>query len=187
MRAELLELLADLPIATVMVTHDQEEAMAIADRIVVMRAGNIEQIGTPGEVYERPASLFAARFIGDTNSIPGRVSGVNGDRTEIAVGNGAVVHARGPSVAPGTEVQVLVRPQRMWLSVTAESRSGGALPVTVERVLFLGHRTECHVRTMAGHPLIIWLDAEASAEIRLGSEAVATWDIGATVLFPAAA
>ena len=81
MRGELLSLLESLDIATLMVTHDQEEAMAIADRIAVMQGGRIEQIGSTHEIYEKPASLFVGRFIGESNTFPAKIAGTEAGRS----------------------------------------------------------------------------------------------------------
>src|SRR5262249_54153844 len=85
MRSELLGLLQELKIATIMVTHDQEEAMAIADRIALMRAGRIEQLGNASEIYAAPRNLFVARFVGESNVLDGRVAPSDGRADAVDV------------------------------------------------------------------------------------------------------
>jgi ABC-type Fe3+/spermidine/putrescine transport system ATPase subunit len=99
LRQEIQAVQRELRVTTVYVTHDQEEALAISDRIAVMRAGSIEQLGSPEEVYRRPASLFVAGFIGQANLIPGTVAAVRGG---LAVLRTALGELRAPAGAPGT-------------------------------------------------------------------------------------
>ena len=108
MQGELRSIQRRLGTTTILVTHDQHEAMALSDRIVVMNAGRVEQIARPEEAYERPASAFVARFLGRTNSFPGRVS----EGAVLIVAERAMPVAG--TVAPG-DVTVTVRPERLRL------------------------------------------------------------------------
>lgn len=112
MQVELKRLQRELGITFVFVTHDQEEALSMSDRVVVLKDGRIQQLGTPREVYERPANLFTARFVGETNFFPGTVTTVNGEDIEVDV-FGLNRRLRKPSfpVAPGQPVHVLLRPE----------------------------------------------------------------------------
>lgn len=185
MRAELLELLGDLSIATIMVTHDQEEAMAIADRIVVMRAGEIQQIGTPGEIYEAPANLFAARFIGDSNIFRGKVTASDADAVEVEVAGLGRLRGRGRNLTVGRDVQVLVRPQRVLPAADREARADmNTATVAIERVLFLGHRAEIHARTEAGDPFIIWAQDAQQPQAQPGTAVKFDWSAKDTFAFP---
>jgi ABC-type Fe3+/spermidine/putrescine transport system ATPase subunit len=185
MRAELLELLGDLSIASIMVTHDQEEAMAIADRIVVMRSGEIQQTGTPGQIYEAPANLFTARFIGDSNILPGTVVGSSDGSVEVEVAGLGRVKGAGKGLAAGASVQVLVRPQRVEL---VGEGSGGAkentATVTLERALYLGHRTELHCRTAAGDAFIVWAPEANPSHSKPGESVRLAWSARDTFVFP---
>jgi putative spermidine/putrescine transport system ATP-binding protein len=113
MRAELKRLQTTLGITFVHVTHSQEEAMALADIIVVMNEGRIEQAAHPREVFERPATAFVARFMGDHNVIPGRVTAAHGDRVTVAVPDGGAFAATGGARAVGESVDVAVRTDRV--------------------------------------------------------------------------
>ncbi|MDN2579032.1 ABC transporter ATP-binding protein [Aquibium sp. ELW1220] len=113
MRAELKRLQTTLGITFVHVTHSQEEAMALADIIVVMNEGRIEQAAHPREVFERPATAFVARFMGDHNVIPGRVTAADGDRVTVAVPDGGAFAATGGTRAVGESVDVAVRTDRV--------------------------------------------------------------------------
>jgi ABC-type Fe3+/spermidine/putrescine transport system ATPase subunit len=184
MRAELLELLGDLSIATIMVTHDQEEAMAIADRIVVMRAGQIQQVGTPGEIYEAPANLFAARFIGDTNILRGKVTASDAGTVDIEVAGLGRLKGRGTNLPLGSAVQVLVRPQRVFLAAEGDATAGlNTAQAEIDRVLFLGHRTEFHARIGAGDPFIVWAQ-ETRQVVQPGTPVRLAWSVKDTFAFP---
>ncbi|MGW4471048.1 ABC transporter ATP-binding protein [Nonomuraea sp. NPDC004354] len=115
LREEIRRLQLDLGITTIFVTHDQEEALSIADRVAVLRSGRLEQCGTPAEVYDRPATPFVAEFVGTMNHLPGRVSGdrvtVFGQLLPIAAG------------AEGTDVDVLIRPEAVLVTPSEEGRA----------------------------------------------------------------
>lgn len=132
-RSEVAALLRDLETTAVFVTHDQEEAFVVGDRVVVMRDGTVVQAGTPGEVYDRPANPWVARFVGEANLIPGRAEGVI---AETMLGSIPLVEERqGPCL-------VVVRPEHIDL----QHGSTG----TVQSVEFYGHDTAYRVHYGAG-------------------------------------
>jgi len=187
MRDELLHLLKPLRIATLMVTHDQEEAMAIADRVAVMRAGRIEQIGTPQSVYSTPANLFVAQFVGESNVLEGTV--VAGTVTETrleAEGLGPLSARAYAGLRQKDQVKVLVRPERIsLLPAGAASREPGwnYVPATLEEIVFLGHRTEC--RVVAGaRKLMAWQTGGDMQALRPGDQLVAAWRHDDTLVVP---
>jgi iron(III) transport system ATP-binding protein len=146
LRAEIKALQRRLGITTVMVTHDQEEALSIADRIVVMNRGRIEQVGTPDAVYRRPESLFVAGFVGRMNSLPGTVV----DSSTVAIGAvrlAAEAAARFPS---GAAVQVCIRPEDVQLD--RPGLAGTRLAATVRGLEYLGSITRIPLEA-AGLPL----------------------------------
>ncbi|GLK72235.1 ABC transporter ATP-binding protein [Ancylobacter dichloromethanicus] len=121
-RQELKRLQLRLGISFIHVTHSQEEAMALSDLVVVMNGGRIEQAGTPREVFNRPATAFVARFMGDHNVITGRVTQVGDDDVTFEVPGGASFRAPvGPGLEPGAPVEIAVRTDRVTLG-------GGTLP-----------------------------------------------------------
>ena len=182
MRSELLELLKPLRIATVMVTHDQEEAMAIADRIVVMNRGRIEQVGTPGEIYERPATPFVAHFVGESNLLPGTARR-NGDATLVEVAGIGDIAVRGAPPLEGA-VKALIRPEKIRvLEQPGASRdSHERVTGTIERVQYLGHRTQFDVR-VGEHMFQSWTLNERSAAARAGDSVMLEWPRDGVVLF----
>jgi iron(III) transport system ATP-binding protein len=144
MRRELQQLQKQLSITAVYVTHDQEEAMAISDRIVVMNQGAIAQSGTAEELYRRPASAFVAQFIGRTNLLTAKVLGEDAKGLAVEVA-GRRLHLGGerPQPPPPRTIRLVVRPEVIGLQ--AANASGG-LPGTVASRMFLGEKVEYHVR-----------------------------------------
>jgi len=132
LREEIRRLQIDLGVTTLFVTHDQEEALSMADRVAVLRAGRVEQVGTPDRIYERPATAFVAEFIGSMNHIPGVVEG---DRVAV-LGQYLPIDGDVPSVA---DVDVLVRPEAVRLLA---SPAGAGL---VTRSSFRGATARLHV------------------------------------------
>lgn len=115
MQLELKRLQRKLNITFIYVTHDQEEALTMSDRIAIMNAGILEQVGTPTEIYENPATKFVATFIGETNLFEGCVSSVDGKDISVAIEPGSI-KARGEGFKMGELVAVSVRPERMKYS-----------------------------------------------------------------------
>ena len=142
MRGEIRALQQALSITAVYVTHDQEEAMAISDRIAVMSRGSIVQEGSAEDLYARPASEFVARFIGRVNLVAGLVVTVDGERVDVET-LGRQVRAVGAArPAPGDKVRLVVRPE----TVTLAARGGPGAAGTVLTRTFLGEKVEYEVR-----------------------------------------
>ncbi len=127
MRLELRQLHRKLGITFIFVTHDQEEAITLSDRVVVMNQGRIEQMGSPKDIYEEPVNLFVADFVGETNVFDARVISVNGPDMKISMGNVSKTVANTKACSPGQRVHVLLRPEDM----TVERLSTGSCPEDV--------------------------------------------------------
>jgi len=142
MQLELKRLQAEVGITFVFVTHDQGEALALSDRIAVMRAGKVLQVGTPREIYESPASVFVADFVGESNLLPAtRI-----DIGRFRLGCGAELNADDGS-CQGPSVTLAVRPERATL---ARHEGTDGLPGTVDQVVYLGTDTTYHLRLTDG-------------------------------------
>jgi ABC-type Fe3+/spermidine/putrescine transport system ATPase subunit len=137
MRVELKELQAETQMTVIFVTHDQLEAIVLADRIVVLSQGAVEQIGTPEEIYDHPATLFVANFIGEANLIPCEVN----DGKLCLAGSPQVCLPLAPPQGMGKQVMLMVRPEDVALT-----RQTGGLRGEIERRLFLGDAMEYLVR-----------------------------------------
>jgi sn-glycerol 3-phosphate transport system ATP-binding protein len=164
MRVEIKRLQDRLGITSLYVTHDQVEAMTLADRIMVMNGGRAEQVGTPMEVYHRPASLFVAGFIGSPamNTLPARVS-ADGAVIEVEGGHRVPVPG-GERLSPGRTVVLGVRPEHLVLG-TAERI--GDVGIRVELVEALGADTVVHGRLERGGATLV-ARLPGSAQVRIG-------------------
>ena len=131
MKIELKRLQRDVGVTTIYVTHDQEEALTMSDRVAVMRAGCVEQVGAPREIYETPATVFVAGFIGNTNLLSGKSRG--GAAVECS---GLTIVTAGPPVTAGEPVTVAVRPERIRLDDTRGIDND--IAATVAHVVYQG-------------------------------------------------
>ncbi len=180
MQVELRALQRRLGITTVMVTHDQDEALTMADRIVIMRDGRIEQAGDPVEVYQRPVSRFVAGFLGASNFLRGRVVDRSAETILVAVPQGPIVSVVAERPV-GSEVTLALRPE----AVTIEGAKGNGsdrqpnmTPATIEQVIYHGFATHVHLRLPNGEQLIAFQqnqDASGFPEMRPGSQVLARW------------
>jgi spermidine/putrescine transport system ATP-binding protein len=141
MQLELKNLQREVGITFIYVTHDQEEALTMSDRIAVMRKGKALQIGLPEEIYERPADKFVADFIGETNFLDGVVKGQHGTTVEVDLpGTGAVHVESSRTFTNGQQVSVAVRPEKLRLN--AEVQEGNNVRGQVENVIYIGTDTQ---------------------------------------------
>ena len=170
MRTEIRELQKDAGITSVFVTHDQEEAMAIADRIGVMNHGKLEQLGSAEDLYKRPVSRFVAGFIGKCNFIEGRVTGHG--RFEATNGHAlqfAGSHAGGPAA-------LCFRPEHGVIGPAGAS--GNSLSATVKAVTYLGPVTEYDLVSEAGDKLLVSADSSGEgAAPRAGDKLALSWRV----------
>jgi spermidine/putrescine transport system ATP-binding protein len=140
MQLELRRIQQELGTTFLYVTHDQEEALTMSDRIVLMNEGRILQQGTPAEIYERPQTVFASRFIGEANLLTGRALQRRQDSTPVEVGGGVEIVAPGADVPPDQEVTVSIRPQRMAIASDGSTDAfDNCLQGVVVRRIFLGN------------------------------------------------
>jgi spermidine/putrescine transport system ATP-binding protein len=156
MQAELTRLQRQVGITFVYVTHDQEEAMAMSDRIAVMHDGRLLQVGTPEEIYDRPTSRRVMEFIGSANAFEGRLAGASLDGiADVEVeGVGRLRGLVEGSLAGGARAAVLVRPERIRVDARATAGAAHAIAGTLEKVAHLGFVTHCSVRLPSGHPVL---------------------------------
>ena len=186
MQLELKTLQREVGITFIYVTHDQEEALTMSDRIAVMSKGNVLQIGQPQEIYERPASKYVADFIGETNFIDGVVKRQNGSNVEVELdGTGVICVESNRSFANSQQVSVAVRPEKLRLNTQIEN--GNNLRGLVEDVIYIGTDTHYGVRfaggqkvrvreqnILHGHHEIIQVGDEASVSFAYSSARLLT-------------
>jgi spermidine/putrescine transport system ATP-binding protein len=156
LQIELKALQEEVGITFIYVTHDQEEALTMSDRLAVMSNGRIEQIGTPSEVYEEPTTTYVADFLGVSNLMDAKAGGSAGnEHCRVRLGEFELVAGQGVSDARG-DVKVVIRPERVRLedpSGTGENR----IPGMVERVVYVGSTMQVIVHLADGHTIQAWV------------------------------
>jgi spermidine/putrescine transport system ATP-binding protein len=181
LQIELKRVQVEVGITFVYVTHDQEEALTMSDRIAVMRGGKVEQLGTPEELYERPRTRFVADFIGTSNLLSGTVESIDGSRAVIRLTSGeACLTTAAADVTVGRRVELSVRPETVGLDVRGgdgQSAAVGTIPAAVEQVAYLGGNVQYLVRS-AGGLSITALASKAGTRIPVGGAVDVTWSPG---------
>ncbi len=164
LRHEIRQLQERLGVTTIMVTHDQEEALTMADRIVVMNHGVIEQIGTPTEVYGTPKTAFVADFVGTMNFMPGTAAGAGRVRLGTVELNCAAMNG----ISEGTPVTVAVRPEDFVVRCT-DGANGNAFEAEIDDMEFLGsfYRAELKVPGMGESRIVVDLSVNAVRDLEL--------------------
>jgi spermidine/putrescine transport system ATP-binding protein len=185
MQIELKRIQTEVGITFIYVTHDQEEAMTMSDRIAVMRAGRIEQLGPPEELYERPTTAFVAGFLGVSNLLDGEVVDRGGELAGIKVGDGTVLRAPSELVNGDSSVRLGVRPEKLRVLALTEGdashQSDGLnrLQGTVLDASYIGVSTQYLVETGDGHKLTVYaqnLETSGAAEaLADGQRVLLTW------------
>jgi spermidine/putrescine transport system ATP-binding protein len=180
MQVELKRIQGEIGITFIFVTHDQEEAMTMSDRIAVMRTGRIEQLGAPEDLYERPATEFVAGFLGVSNLLDGEVTERGGDLATIRLADGTMLRAPTATVNGATSVRVGIRPEKLRvLAGGAEAPTADAgtnvLGGTVLDASYIGVSTQYLVETRDGHHLTVYaqnLETSGSSEVIADGETV---------------
>jgi spermidine/putrescine transport system ATP-binding protein len=178
MQHELKRIQNELGTTFVYVTHDQEEAMAMSDRIAVMNGGRVEQIGAPREIYERPASAFVADFIGSLNAIDITVDEIVGGYALARLGERErVVVPVATAMRSGADIRIAVRPEWVRIGAAGEAgTSGGShLEGTLSEVVYLGMYTQFHVETAVGR-VVCHRVAESGPGLTVGAPVSLEWD-----------
>jgi putative spermidine/putrescine transport system ATP-binding protein len=181
MQIELKRLLRELGTTAIFVTHDQDEALVMSDRIAVMHRGRIEQYAAPQEIYDRPATAFALSFVGLSTRLPGTVEvEIDADRVRVGTPFGPVTGMG--RFTPGSPVVIGIRPERLRLGGKGEN----AIKAVVRDVVFQGPRVQVHCDAPDGQPLLV--DCPAGGRYpAAGDPATITWAIADTLVLPAEA
>jgi ABC-type Fe3+/spermidine/putrescine transport system ATPase subunit len=184
MQTEIKEIQRRLGITVVYVTHDQEEALTLSDRIGVMHRGRLEQLGTPADLYERPRSRFVADFIGESNFLPGRVVGCADAGVAFETRRGAKLGATaGAGVTPGAGV-LFIRPEKIALGPEA-SEHGVAAPGTVRDVVYVGESRRYRVELDTGDLVVVkQMNAATRAAHAVGDRVTIAFRQSDAVVFP---
>jgi spermidine/putrescine transport system ATP-binding protein len=188
MQIELKRIQREVGITFIYVTHDQEEALTMSDRIAVMNEGRVEQIGTPEEIYHSPTSVFVANFIGVANLLPATVLQANEREAVVVVAGDQLVSVSTGTWAlpPGSRATVMVRPERLRLSESA-SADCASVPLTVQHAVFQGPVVRCTLRAADGTDIVAHIGPEQSLPgLHPGLTLWASWDTDAARVLPAA-
>jgi spermidine/putrescine transport system ATP-binding protein len=183
MQLELQNLQRALGITFILVTHDQEEALSMSDVVCVMNGGRIVQLGPPSEIYDSPADLFVADFVGKTNLIPGTVEGTDAGGLLVRLADGSMVTSRGTGkLAAGDAVSISVRPEAVRLNI-----EGAALRGTVRNRIFLGSTAEYAIEVPGLGTLHATSEhlAQTSHLMKPGEPVALDFVAGAPMAFPA--
>ncbi|HBL31282.1 MAG TPA: spermidine/putrescine ABC transporter ATP-binding protein [Acidobacteria bacterium] len=189
-QVELKHLQRTLGISFLFVTHDREEALGMSDRVAVMRHGRVEQVGTPAEIFERPATRFTAEFLGATSFFTAEVASlVDGVATlRLPAGLDLQVPRPDASLRPGDRIDFVVRPEKLRVRVERPAEAEMAVvPVTVEESIYQGMGTTWIVRGPAGERFVAWEQNAASvldepSALRPGGAAFLCWHPRHTVV-----
>jgi spermidine/putrescine transport system ATP-binding protein len=179
MQLELKRIQHELGTTFVYVTHDQEEALAMSDRIAVMNRGRVEQIGGPRENYEHPQSAFVADFIGSLNALELRVDEIVGDYAVMRLGEGdRIVVAVDAGIRTGDTFRVAVRPERVQVGArgSAPPDGGSRLEGTISELVYLGMYTQLYAETAAGRVVCHRLASDLLPSFEVGAPVVLWWD-----------
>jgi putative spermidine/putrescine transport system ATP-binding protein len=187
MQVELKSLQQQVGITTILVTHDQEEALTMSDRIAVMDQGQLQQVGTPQEIYELPQNRFVADFIGVCNFLEARIAGRDGSTVLLRLDDGALLPAAvmaGKAVpAEGKQVVIAVRPEKLAIFVgNREPREG--LRARLESLVYVGTAVHFHLRAATGTRLVAYRQNTSALppDLHPGADVELSWDSDAAHL-----
>ncbi|PZM14511.1 ABC transporter ATP-binding protein [Rhizobium tubonense] len=178
MQVELLRIQRETGLTTIFVTHDQEEALTLSDRVAILDRGRIVQIGAPSEIYERPRTRFAAQFLGDANFLTGTV--VAGG---VKLGDGTLVRSSGPTGTIGTAATLAVRPEKMAVvrQGTATDPERNSLKATVQTVIYAGAALTYVLTTADGNELKLFAQNTDGTILPGRSEVTLSWSPSHTI------
>jgi len=184
MQLELKRIQRDTAVTFIFVTHDQQEALTMSDRIAVMSDGWVEQIDTPADIYHRPATPFVAGFIGEANLLSGRLDHHVDRLASVELASGAVLVPDRPG-AEGS-VLVMVRPEKVRVGRDEPAAGSEGIPATVREVIFRGPSVHVGLVATDGVDLVAHVaDDRSLADLRPGDAVWATWDRDVAYLVPA--
>jgi spermidine/putrescine transport system ATP-binding protein len=185
MQLELKRIQRETGVTFVFVTHDQQEALTMSDRIAVMSDGLVDQIGTPSEIYDRPATSFVAGFIGEANLLAATVASVNGSGSSVHCA-GTVVHTADPTTRPGLATVLMVRPERIAVQAGPPSAPSTGLEVVVTEMVFRGPTVHVGMEQVNERtPLVAHVPAATvDPAVRPGERLWASWERDAGYLVP---
>ncbi len=187
MQIELKRIQREVGITFIFVTHDQEEALTMSDRIAVMSLGFVEQIGAPEEIYHHPSTVFVAGFIGSANLFRTHVDQREGDHVAVSIGGERipVPSSNGATMAAGAPATVMVRPERVRVLMQAPANGYVGVPCTVSDLVFQGPVVRVALATAGGDEVVAHVGADEQLPLlRPGDKVWAGWERDAARLLP---
>jgi putative spermidine/putrescine transport system ATP-binding protein len=187
MQLEIRRLHQELQITFIFVTHDQEEALVMSDRIAVFEQGTLAQVGTSEELYERPSSVFVADFLGDSNILRGD-AGSDGTRRRLSTKCGNFLAPHNPAVPDAAAAVIAVRPERMHLVCDDHTRASADVNVTsgrVTQIIYIGSSRKVEVALGDGTKVQVREQPRDQANVHEGSEVKVCWPVASSTLLPA--
>ena len=178
MQLELKRLQHEVGITFIVVTHDQEEAMSMADRIAVMNEGQVQQVAPPVELYQRPANMFVSDFIGTSNRFTGTAKPQG-----VAVTGLGLLPAVTTSVSPDSSAHLVIRPEDLTVA-SVDSPDGGLMQGSIAEVVFTGGQTTLAI-TVAGHQRPVLATIPRASDLRRGDDVWLRWDTDRAVVLAA--
>ena len=188
MQVEIKEIQQRLGMTVLYVTHDQEEAMSMSDRIAILNRGRIDQVGPPGEVYERPANPFVGRFLGEANLIEGLVAAKTGDVLRLALPSGQELRAPPSNSCRNGRGMMFIRPERVEIAPgthVAANPCGNVLAGRVRRCSFLGNILRYAVDVDGASPITVDLqNAVGVMPLAAGTPVTLHWPVADSLILP---
>jgi spermidine/putrescine transport system ATP-binding protein len=181
MQVELLRIQRESGLTTIFVTHDQEEALTLSDKVAILDRGRIVQYGEPSVIYERPRTRFAAEFLGDTNFLTGRATG-HGVEVE-----GRSIRIADPLPPQGQEAVIAVRPEKMTIAApdVAGHEAENRLGAVIRTVIYAGAASTYLLETHDGLPLKVFMQNRENTPFAVGMEVAVTWSPAHSILIEA--
>ncbi|MEM6340291.1 MAG: ABC transporter ATP-binding protein [Pseudomonadota bacterium] len=177
MQFEITNLAHDLGITTVYVTHDQTEALTMSDRVAVFDDGRIQQLAPPDTLYEEPENSFVAQFIGENNTLEGRIEEVQGELCTVKLDSGDIIDARPVNIAgPGTKTRVSIRPERVEFMPERLSPDAHLLDAVVEEFIYMGDTFRTRLRVAGRNDFVMkYRNAPDQRRLKKGEEIRIGW------------
>jgi len=170
--------------AILYVTHDQEEALSLSDRVILMTDGRVAQVGTPQEIYDSPQSLFVARFLGESNALHGEVMACEQGQAVVKLRHGQAVGGRCEKrLVPDSPAVVIIRPEH--LTIQAGPGEGHGIDVAIEEISFLGDSIRARGMFATSEPCTLMIDPGRAAELTAGATCRVHWDPAKAIVLPA--
>ncbi|MBX9965421.1 MAG: ABC transporter ATP-binding protein [Burkholderiales bacterium] len=182
MQGELKRLQRALGLTVICVTHDQEEALTLSDRIAIMNHGRIEHLGTPEDLYERPQTPFVAEFLGESNALAAKVLRDDGPRTIVRTTQGLEMSVRAGAAKSASEVRLAIRPERIDFLEPGESRDN-VVDAVIDETVYLGDAVRYLLRTASGEGLTLKARCPAGGGPGIGDTVRVGWAADAVMVY----